>query len=178
MLNLLFGILGDVVCSFRRGLIPGKLQNFGKEYYCQGRAAETLGGEPGGMMSSSLLQYFVLLMLSMREWCSLEQSNNFNWQQAIDPILWLIMQSIMHRWWVWLKNNEFPLHWSKTAVLLMSWKRWWGLLLGFFHQQSNRNISFFLQILGQSYLGNAQIDEAIFVLGLPIIRGCTILPQE
>ena len=67
MLNLLFGILGDVVCSFRRGLIPGKLQNFGQEYYCQGRAAETLGGEPGGIMSSSLLQYFVLLMLSMRE---------------------------------------------------------------------------------------------------------------
>ena len=29
-------ILGGVVCSFRRGLIPGKLQNFGGEYYCQG----------------------------------------------------------------------------------------------------------------------------------------------
>ena len=138
-----------MVCSFRRGLIPGKLQNFGQEYYCQGRAAETLGGEPGGIMSSSLLQYFVLLMLSMREWCSLEQSNNFNWQQAIDPILWLIMQS-MHRWWVWLKNNEFPLHGSKTAVLLMSWKRWWGLLQGFFTNNQTEIYLFFFKFWGKA----------------------------
>ena len=49
-----------------RAPIPdGRMEQIMQPY--QGRAAETLGGEQGGMMSSSLLQYFVLLMLSMRK---------------------------------------------------------------------------------------------------------------
>ena len=48
-----------------RAPIPdGRMEQIMQPY--QGRA-ETLGEEQGGMMSSSLLQYFVLLMLSMRE---------------------------------------------------------------------------------------------------------------
>ena len=50
----------------RRAPIPdGRMEQIMQPY--QGRAAETLGEEQGGMMSSSLLQYFVLLMLSMRK---------------------------------------------------------------------------------------------------------------
>ena len=50
----------------RRAPIPdGRMEQIMQPY--QGRAAETLGGEQGGMMSSSLLQYFVLLILSMRK---------------------------------------------------------------------------------------------------------------
>ena len=49
-----------------RAPIPdGRMEQIMQPY--QGRAAETLGEEQGGMMSSSLLQYFVLLMLSMRK---------------------------------------------------------------------------------------------------------------